>query len=92
MNDTTEKDILDSCVESEYLFLDELREKSEFCFQVLFVILNQREMKHKNKTFITSNYELEEIAKRDDRISSRIVGMCTKNNIQEMTGIDWRIK
>jgi len=90
--DTTEADILNSCVEPEYLFLDELREKGEFCFQILFVILNQREAQHKNKIFITSNYPLKDIAKLDDRISSRITGMCSQKNIKELTGKDWRIK
>lgn len=90
--DTTEADILNACVEPEYLFLDELREKGEFCFQILFVILNQREAKHKNKIFITSNYEVKDIAKLDDRISSRITGMCSLKNIRELTGKDWRVK
>jgi len=92
VNDTTEADILNSCIEPEYLFLDELREKGEFCFQILFVILNQRETEHKKKIFITSNYPLKDIAKLDDRISSRIIGMCTLKNIIELTGKDWRIK
>ncbi len=92
VNDTTERELIDKCVDAEYLILDELREKTDFCMGVLFLILNGREHKSNNKVIITSNYKIEEIAKEEDRVASRILGMCGKSNVIEVRGKDWRVK
>lgn len=91
-NDTTERELIDKCVNADYLILDELREKTDFCMSILFLILNGRENRNNSKIIITSNYDTKEIAKAEDRVASRILGMCGKSNVIEVRGKDWRVK
>jgi len=74
----TEKDIIEKYSTVPTLYLDDLgAEKStNWAIQTLYLIIDHR-YSNEMKTIITSNLTLDEIAdKLDDRISSRIAGMC----------------
>lgn len=91
-SEDTEKDIIDKYSEAEYLFIDDLgAEKiTDYSLQTIYLILERREKFNKNKIFITSEISLKDIAVNlNDRIASRIAGMCERVEIQ---GIDWRTK
>lgn len=72
------------------LFLDDLgaEKLTDFAKQSIYFLLNEREQWGK-RTFITSNYSLDDLDKLfDARISSRIAGMC---KVVELTGPDRRL-
>ena len=88
---SNEKDIFEKYSKSQTLYLDDLgAEKStDWAVQTLYLLIDYR-YSNEMKTVITSNLTLDEIAdKLDDRISSRIAGMC---EIVEMKGQDRRLK
>jgi DNA replication protein DnaC len=89
--DITESQILEKYSEVEVLILDDLgvEKTSDWAFQLLYILINRR-YENQKKTIITSNFSLEELSKRlgDDRISSRIQGMC---KLIEKSGNDYRI-
>ena len=87
---TSSLDFLKEIVESEILVLDDLgvEKLTEFVYQAIYFVLNEREMNCR-PTLITSNFSLAEIQdKFDSRISSRIAGMC---RVIELRGSDRRI-
>jgi DNA replication protein DnaC len=62
---------------------------TEYIRQITYCIINHREM-NMLKTIITSNYSLSKVDEQiDERISSRIAGMC---EIVKLTGTDGRLK
>ncbi|MDZ4228389.1 MAG: AAA family ATPase [Candidatus Levybacteria bacterium] len=86
----SEEDLIDEYCKVSVLFLDDLgtEKVSDWVLQTLYLIIDYRygEMK---KTIISSNYNLDQIANRlDDRIASRIAGMC---KVFEISGADRRI-
>jgi len=88
---SNEKDIFEKYSKSQTLYLDDLgAEKStDWAIQTLYLLIDYR-YSNEMKTVIASNLTLDEIAdKIDDRISSRIAGMC---KIIEMKGGDRRLK
>jgi len=94
-SETTEKDVVNKYCKSEYLFLDDLgvEKITDFSLQAIYLILDRREKEGKRKVFITSEKSIKEIAiNLNDRIASRIIGMCGKENIVELKDKDWRIK
>lgn len=81
---------LQEITKEDVLILDDLgAEKiTDFAAQSLYFIINEREQNGK-QTIITSNYSLNALNTHiDDRISSRIAGMC---HVVEFKGIDMRI-
>lgn len=58
---------------------------------LLYDILEERELAGRAGIVITTNKTIEDISAKDDRISSRIVGMCGKDNICTTRDIDWRV-
>ena len=86
----TEEWLLDKYSRADVLMLDDLgaEKPTEWVLQTLYLIIDRR-YRNMKKTIVSSNYSLSQIAKRlDDRISSRIAGMC---QIIKMTGKDRRL-
>lgn len=90
-DDISEEELLDRYSRKEILMLDDLgaEKPTEWVLQTLYLIIDRR-YRHMKKTIISSNYTLDQIAKRlDDRISSRIAGMC---QVIQIKGKDRRLK
>ena len=86
-----EEKVLDKYSEVSVLFLDDLgaEKRSEWVEQTLYLLCDRR-YNAMRKTFISSNLSLDQIAKKlNDRISSRIAGMC---EVLKMEGRDRRLK
>ena len=90
-DDISEEDLLNKYSGTVILMLDDLgtEKPSEWVLQTLYLIIDRR-YRNMKKTIISSNYTLDQIARRlDDRISSRIAGMC---QIIQIKGKDRRLK
>jgi DNA replication protein DnaC len=75
----------------DILFLDDLgaEKLTEFVRQITYFILNEREQ-NQLITVITSNFSIKQLDEQiDERVSSRIAGMC---EVLKFTGVDMRIK
>lgn len=89
----TEEEVVDELSGAKLLILDDVggmrpKEASDYSLSVLFEILNNR-YSWERQTIITSNQSLGELSKVfDDRIASRIAGMCV---VQELKGSDRRV-
>ncbi len=88
---TTELGVIEQYFNRVVLFDDFGAEKqSEYTIQAVYTLLANRYNKAEHKIIITSNLSLDEIAeKMDDRIASRIAGMC---EVVELKGKDYRIR
>ncbi len=87
----TERSIIDRYSGAPLLVLDDLgaEKSSEWSIQTLYTIIDRR-YRNKLPTIITSNLNLDQVAARlDDRIASRIAGMC---EVRSMIGEDRRVK
>lgn len=75
------------------LVIDDLGvdKKTDFSFSTLYEIIEGRDMACKKGLIVTSNLSLTALSERmgDDRITSRIAGMC---KIIELTGKDYRLE
>lgn len=75
------------------LFIDDLGvgRSTEFANQILYEIIDKRMMNYVNGLIVTSNLSLDDLSKKmdDDRLASRIVGLC---EIVKISGVDRRIK
>jgi len=91
-NPNEEQSAIDKFINLPNILIDDLGvdKSTGFSFSVLYEILDGRDMERKNGLIITSNLSVDNLADRlgDDRICSRIYGMC---KIIEITGRDWRI-
>ena len=90
-DDVSEKELLSEYGNREILMLDDLgaEKPTEWVLQTLYLIIDRR-YRNMKRTIISSNYTLDQIAKRlDDRISSRIAGMC---QVIQIKGKDRRLK
>jgi DNA replication protein DnaC len=90
-SETDEQDIINKYSSIDLLVLDDLgiEKTSEWSIQTLYTIIDRR-YRDMKRTIITSNLTLKEIAdKLDDRISSRIAGMCDGVTLK---GADRRLK
>lgn len=86
----TEKEIIDHYSRAPLLVLDDMgaEKSSEWSMQTLYTLIDRR-YRDEMRTVITSNVTLDELsAKVDDRIASRIAGMC---RIQALRGKDRRL-
>jgi DNA replication protein DnaC len=87
----TDIDIIDQYSNYDVLVLDDLgvNKPTEFVIQVFDMIVDFRYKSRGRKTIITSNLTLNELAEKyDDRIASRIAGMC---EVLEVVGEDRRM-
>lgn len=88
----TEREILTKYSEVPYLVLDDLgaEKSSDWATQVLYLIINDR-YENMRPVIITSNLTIKELGEKmeDDRLSSRINGMC---ETIVMNGPDRRFK
>lgn len=88
-----EQEIINNFVNKKYIIIDDLGvdKKTDFSFSTLYEIIDGRYMDEKTGMIVTSNLSLSALAERlnDDRISSRLAGMCKIINI---IGDDWRLK
>ena len=86
----TEADIIDKYTAVDFLVLDDFgaEKVSEWSLQLLYILIDRRYRELK-KTIMTSNMPLDELAIRlDDRIASRIAGMC---EVLKLKGKDRRL-
>jgi DNA replication protein DnaC len=77
-NEISEKAVIDKYSWIDMLILDDLgvEKTSDWVLQTLYTIMDRR-YREELRTIITSNLSIEEIQEKlDDRIASRIVGMC----------------
>lgn len=88
---TSEKAIIGQYTEKNFLVLDDLgaEKTTDWSLQILYIIVDRRYREEK-RTIFTSNLDLDELASKfDDRIASRISGMCV---LHHMKGVDRRLK
>ena len=88
-NSNTERAVIEKYSSCPLLVLDDLgvEKSTEWSMQTLYTLIDRR-YRDERRTIVTSNLSLDEIASRvDDRIASRIAGMC---KIQELKGKDRR--
>lgn len=77
-NEISEKEVIDKYSWVDMLILDDLgvEKTSDWVLQTLYTIMDRR-YREELRTIITSNLSIQEIQEKlDDRIASRIVGMC----------------
>lgn len=74
------------------LLIDDLgvEKLTEYALQVIYEVVDRRWMAAAGGLIITSNLDLDALSQKlgDDRIASRIAGMC---RIVRLTGEDWRL-
>ena len=90
-NEISEKAVIDKYSWVDVLILDDLgvEKTSDWVLQTLYTIMDRR-YREELRTIITSNLDIEEIREKfDDRIASRIVGMC---RICTLKGKDRRVR
>lgn len=87
-----EKSFIDSLTYQDVLVIDDVGvgRDSYAILQAVYEILEDRRARCKNGMVMTSNWSPQKIAEKfDDRLSSRIGGMC---KIVEVAGEDWRLR
>lgn len=83
--------ILDECCDVDVLLLDDIGTErgTDWVLETLYLLIDRRYRELK-RTIITSNLNLQQLSQRlDDRIVSRIAGMC---KVVHMPGMDRRLK
>jgi len=84
---------MDDYAGARVLLIDDLgtAKQTEYADQVLYDIIDTRQMRYQNGLIITSNLSLADLARKfgDDRLPSRIAGFC---DVIKMDGADWRVK
>jgi len=86
-----EEDIIEELASLDVLFLDDfgVERPTQYAEDALYRIIDRR-YRRELPIFATSNLDLGELAKRiDDRIPSRLAGMCSVVKFNEA---DWRLK
>ena len=89
----TEESIISEFTEESFLVLDDIgvEKPSEWVMQTLYTIIDRRNRDIK-QTIFTSNYAIKDLRDRvGERIVSRIVELCGKNNILNLKGKDRRL-
>lgn len=87
----SEKAVIDNYSRGDVLILDDLgaEKTSDWVLQTLYAILDRR-YREELRTIITSNLGIEEIEEKlDDRVASRVVGMC---RVCTLKGRDRRVR
>jgi DNA replication protein DnaC len=91
LSDTSEQELLNIYSSVKVLYLDDIgtEKATDWAISTLYLLINRR-YEDELRTIISSNLSLDELADHlDDRISSRIAGMC---EVVKMTGEDRRLK
>jgi len=85
---------IDECLNCKRLYIDDLFAEriTEQSLQVLYSILDNAILNAKPQIFLTSNFTLEQIGDKADRIASRIVRLCGTENIIANMENDWSLK
>ncbi len=89
----TETDIIKEFTDENMLILDDIgvEKSTEWVLQTLYTIIDRRNRNMK-QTIFTSNYTIKGLKERiGERIASRIVELCGKNNILNLKGKDKRL-
>lgn len=89
-SEKTEEQVLDKYSNAGLLFLDDIgaEKTTDWSLQTLYLLIDRR-YRDMLRTIISSNLTLDELAEKlDDRIASRIAGMC---EIVEIKGKDRRL-
>jgi len=93
IDSSDEEAVIENISRTSVFVLDDLGvgRATEFALQILYEIINKRDMNYKNGLIITSNLSLKELAEKmnDDRLASRIAGLC---KIVKIEGDDNRLK
>lgn len=87
-----ERELINRYSSAPFLILDDLgaEKTSEWALQTLYIIINRRCTDTATRTIITSNLTLESVSKKlEERIASRIRGMC---KVIKLQGKDWRVQ
>ena len=90
-NGVSEKEVIDKYSWVDALVLDDLgvEKPTEWVLQTLYIIIDRR-YREDLRTIITSNLGIEEVKEKlDDRIASRITGMC---KVRILQGRDRRVR
>lgn len=91
-----EERVLRSYINRVPLVIDEagIGHDTEFSYTALYEVIDGRDMAGKKGLIITSNLPLDLLAQKfkDDRVTSRIAGLCGKQGVIEITGTDRRMK
>lgn len=90
----TEENIISEFTEERFLILDDIgvEKPTEWVLQTLYTIIDRRNRDLK-QTIFTSNYPIKGLKERvGERIVSRIVELCGKNNILNLKGKDRRLE
>lgn len=91
-SELSEMELLTTYSNIDILILDDfgVEKNTDWAFQMLYILINRR-YENMNKTIITSNLSLSQLADKlnDDRIPSRLQQMC---DIIETAGFDYRSK
>lgn len=90
----TEEDIISEFTNEQFLVLDDIgvEKPTEWVLQTLYTIIDRRNRNLKQTVF-TSNYPIKGLKERvGERIVSRIVELCGKNNILNLKGKDRRLE
>ena len=92
-HEISEKEIIDKYSWGDVLVFDDLgvekQKPSEWALRTLYIIIDRRYLEDL-RTIITSNLGIEEVEEKlDDRIASRIAGMC---KVRILQGGDRRVR
>ena len=86
-----EEDEIEKFISYPVLLIDDLgaEKTTEFLLSIFYEIVNRRIMNKKNGLIVTSNLDLEALMRKfgDNRLSSRLAGMC---HVVEIVGADRR--
>lgn len=88
----SESRIMDKYGDARALFFDDIgaEKTTDYMRSALFVLIERRNTRHNSRTIITSNLNLNQLAKQHgERIASRIAEMC---RVIKVSGPDRRIK
>lgn len=88
-----EEEFIDSVAYADVLIIDDLGvgRDAHAILQAAYEIMEKRRNREQHGLVVTSNLNLDELTKKygDDRLSSRVAGMC---RVVSIKGDDWRIK
>lgn len=90
-NDLEKEDKMDEYTSCDILLIDDLgiSKYTDFAIEIICELLNRRTLQMRNGLIITSNLSLDQMAQKnkDDRVTSRIAGLCLVTNVH---GPDFR--
>ena len=91
----SEMRLIEKLAKRDLIFLDDFTAEnvSGRTAEIIYMILNEAIENGKKRFFITGNKSIQYISENiSDRIASRIVGLCGKDNVIKIDEEDWRLK